>query len=132
MRVLLLLNLDHAGEVLQLERTAEIVEVMHGEGRVLGSELDVVVVLGVADQFHKRGPAGQDVRADRRFPGIQLLAQAVGAHDIVPLANGLACRSVVRPGRARNLSDAGWQGYLDLLLRLTLLAPDLVEAILDG
>ena len=83
MRVQLLLDLDHPGEVFQLERTAEIVEVMHGERRVLGSELDVVVVLGVADQFHERGPAGQDMRADRRFPGVQLLAQAVGAHGVV-------------------------------------------------
>ena len=77
MGVLLLLDLDHAGEVLQLERSAEVVEVMHGEWRVFGGELDIVVVLGVADQLHQRGPAGQDVRANRRFPGVQLLAEAV-------------------------------------------------------
>jgi hypothetical protein len=105
MRVLLLLNLDHAGEVLQLERTAEIIQVMHGERCVLGSELDVVVVLGIADQFYEGGPAGQDVRADRRLPGVQLLAQAVRTHELLPPDKLVLIASFVRSGHRRNLRD---------------------------
>jgi hypothetical protein len=101
-RVLLLLDLDHAGEVLQLEGAAEIVEVVHGEGRVFGGELDVVVILGVADQLDEGRPARQDVGADRRLPGVQLLAQAIGAHGRLLRQSRPPAASVVRPSRARN------------------------------
>ena len=85
MRVLCLLDLDHARHVHELERTAEIVEVMHGEGRVLGGELDIVVLLGMADQLHQGRPGRQDVRADGRLAGIEAFAEQIAAHDGSPL-----------------------------------------------
>src|SRR4029078_1206129 len=83
MRELRLLDLNHAAEVLQLERAAEIVQVVHRERRVLGGELDVVVVAGVADQFHQRRPSGQQMRADRRLVRIEQSTQAGVPHGDV-------------------------------------------------
>src|SRR2546422_365351 len=73
--VLRLLDLYHAGHVHELERAAEIVEVVHGERRVLGGELDVIVLLGMADQLHQRRPGRQDVRAHGRLAGVQTFAE---------------------------------------------------------
>jgi hypothetical protein len=46
--VLGLLDLDHAGEVGEFERAAEVVGVVQAEGGVFGGEFDVVVAAGVA------------------------------------------------------------------------------------
>jgi hypothetical protein len=83
--VLRLLDLDHARHVHELEGAAEIVEVMHGEGRVLGGELDIVVLPGMADQLHQGRPGRQNVRADGRLAGIEAFAEQITAHDGSPL-----------------------------------------------
>ena len=85
MRPLRLLDLDHAAEVLQLQRAAEIVEVVHVERRIFRGEFDVVVVAGIADQLHQRRPARQEVGADRRLTGREQRAQAIVTHRGFPL-----------------------------------------------
>jgi hypothetical protein len=76
-----LLDLDHAGEVLQLQRTAEIVQVVHIEWRVFRGEFDIVVVAGLTDQLHERRPGRKQMRAEGRLSGRQQRAQAIRAHD---------------------------------------------------
>ena len=78
--VLALFDLDHATNAGQLEGAAEIVEVVHGERRVFGGELDVVVLPGGADQLDQRRPHRQDMSAEGRLVGLELLAELVGAH----------------------------------------------------
>ena len=83
MRPLRLLDLDHAAEVLQLQRAAEIVQVVHVERRILRREFDIVVVAGVADQLHQCRPARQEVRAERRLIRREQCAQAIVTHDVL-------------------------------------------------
>ena len=79
-RVLRLLDLDHAAQSRDLEGTAEIVEIVHVERRVLGGELDIVVLAGMADQLHQGRPAGEDVRAHGRLAGVETFAEQIAAH----------------------------------------------------
>ena len=73
MRPLRLFDLDHAAKIFQLQRAADIVEVVHGEGRVFGGELDIVVVAGETDEFR----ASDHVRALHRHAGGKFLDYAV-------------------------------------------------------
>ena len=59
-----LLDLHHAGEVGELQRAAEIVEFVQVERRVLGGELDIVVLAALAHQFDQRRPGGQKMRPE--------------------------------------------------------------------
>ena len=83
-----LLDLDHAAEVFQFQRPAQIIQVVHGERRIFGGEFDVVVIAGLADQFDEGGPGGEQMRADRWLVRVQQGAQAVMAHDGVSLMMG--------------------------------------------
>ena len=51
-----LLDLDHPRQVFQLQGSAEIVQVVHIEGRIFRGEFDIVVVAGLPDQFHQGRP----------------------------------------------------------------------------
>src|SRR5580704_14611820 len=83
--VLRLLDLDHAGQAGELEGAAEIVEVVQVERRVLGGKLDIVVLLGMADQLDQGRPGREDVRADGRLAGIQAFTKQIAAHGVSPL-----------------------------------------------
>src|SRR5262249_40799532 len=96
---------DHAAEILQLERAAEIVQVVHGEGRVFRGELDVVVVAGGADQLHQRRPGGENVRADRRLAGVEQLTETIVAHDGLAPPGGTV---VARGNRPPDQGPAQW------------------------
>jgi hypothetical protein len=78
--VLGLLDLDHAGKVGEFEHSAEVVEVVEGEGGVLGGEFDVVVEVGVANEFYQRGSDREEVGAEALLVGAEEFAQAVLAH----------------------------------------------------
>ncbi len=52
-----LLDLDHAAEVREeLDGPPEVVEVVHGPGRVFGNELDVIELSRLADELGDGGP----------------------------------------------------------------------------
>jgi hypothetical protein len=83
---LALLDLDHPADVRELERAAHVVEVVHVERRVLGGELDVVVVAGLTDQLDERRPGRQDVGAQRGLAGGEALTESVATHGSSPVA----------------------------------------------
>ena len=97
--VLRLLDLDHAAHARELEGAAEIVEIVQVERRVLGGELDIVVLLGVTDQLDQRRPRRKNMRADGRLAGVQAFTKQVAAHDVSPLWLARIVRDRLRRGK---------------------------------
>jgi hypothetical protein len=78
-----LFDLDHPAEVReQFDGATEVVEVVHGPRGVLGNELDVVELAGLADQLGDRGPGGHQVGAQARQAGVEQFAEAVLPHGV--------------------------------------------------
>lgn len=81
------------------------------------------------------GPDGAPVRAGQESPGVETTS---GDPALVKaLARAFRWRRMLEDGRYASIRDlAAAEGvdrsYVGRLLRLTLLAPDLVEGILDG
>ena len=72
-------------DVRDFHRAAQVVQVVQRERRVLGGELDIVVVTpGTPDQLDQRGPAGQDMGPEGGQASIELLPQAIWTHGRVP------------------------------------------------
>jgi len=88
-------DLHHAADARDVQRAAEIVEVVHSERTVFGSELDIVVLSALARSARPRSASREDVRAQRRLAAIELLAQQVATHGDSPFLN--SCRSLGDP-----------------------------------
>src|SRR4029077_11728202 len=97
--VLRLLDLDHAAQARELEGAAEIVEIVQVERRVLGGELDIVVLPGMADQLDQAGPRREDVRTHGRLAGVEFFAEQIAAHDVPPMWLARSVRDRLQRGK---------------------------------
>ena len=79
---------------MQFGGAAEIVQGKEIEGPVLGYELDIVVVVRMADRLYDRGPGGVDVRAQRWFVLFEKLAKLVGSDGYILLMSAVSNRTV--------------------------------------
>ena len=87
-RLMALVDLDHRAEPVQLRRAAHVVQVVQMKRAVLGHELDVVELAGLAEHLHAHWIGVEDARAHRDFIGRQLPAQGIGSHQVVSLIVG--------------------------------------------
>ena len=77
------------------------------------------------------------VVAPEGAPGVTVLSTRVDPALVKALARGFRYRKLLDQGRYASISEMAAaekidRGYLGRLLQLTLLAPEIVEAILDG
>jgi hypothetical protein len=71
---------DHACQACEFEGAAYVVEVVHSERAVFGSELNIVIVASLADKFDKSRPGGEGVSAEGGLVGVEALAESIRAH----------------------------------------------------
>lgn len=75
-----LFDFDHACQACEFECATYVVEVVHSERAVFGSELDIVIVASLAYKFDESGPGGKGVSAEGGLVGVEALAESIRAH----------------------------------------------------